>query len=532
MARTTTLLCLALAAAGCVGSIGDKTDGPGGPTIAGEPPVAVLTGARRLSRVEYDNTLRDLLDDTTRSGNAKLPEDINSPFDNDYTTQLVSQQLVEAAETLAEEAAQRALANAETRKRIIPCTPSAPDDTECLKTVITSFGRLALRRPLAAEEVERYLTLQAYSIETGDFLVGVELVLRALLQDPEFLYRIEIGKPVAGMPGVVKLTGYEMATRLSYFLLGTTPDASLLDLAGAGKLDTTDGVRAAAASMIGDPRARDRVEWFHAMWLDFYQLPNPDLTPDFRKETAALINKVVFDEPTDYFDLFRADQTFVTAKLAEHYGLTPPANPDGDWVAYGDNPRRGILSHGSVLSAFGKFNDTSPTRRGKYIRNLLMCQEIPPPPPNVDSNKPPAVETSCKIDKYAQHATGGCASCHKLMDPVGFGLENYDKDGKYREHDDGAPECIISGDGVLDGVGEFNGPAELGELLISSGQLESCAVQQLYRFAVGRKVESADQPVLDDLAKRFEDGGHAFDALLVDLVSTQSFGFMKHEEEK
>src|SRR5262249_49932592 len=173
---------------------------------------------------EYDYTLRHFLQDTTRSGFAKLPEDVNDPFDNDYHTQQpASAALVEAAETLAQDAAARALANTAVRDSIVPCKPTGAGDAACLKQFVTQFGRNGLRRPLSADEVNRYLTLQQYATEENDFYIGVDLVLRALLQDVEFLYRGEVGTPATGVPGVFKLSHYEMATRLSYFLLGTTP---------------------------------------------------------------------------------------------------------------------------------------------------------------------------------------------------------------------------------------------------------------------------------------------------------------------
>jgi len=325
-----------------------------------------------------------------------------------------------------------------------------------------------------------------------------------------------------------------MATRLSYFLLGTTPPDTLLDLAEQGKLGNPEDVRAAAASLMTDDRAKARVERFHALWLGFHQLPHPpELTEALRDESAALINRVVFDEPTDYLELFRSDETFLTDFLADHYGYTPPGTTAGKWVKYPDGKRRGILSHGSVLSAFSKFADTSPTQRGIFIRTRLLCQEIPPPPPNVNADNPPtsATGSNCKVDKYKTHTTSaGCYACHKNMDPVGFGLENYNKAGQYRTHDDGAPECIIAGDGKLEGVGDFNGPAELSELLISSGGLEACVVKQVYRFAMGRRDRVGDSAVLDKLAARFKEQGHAFDELLVDLVSTEAFGYRRQEE--
>ena len=199
------------------GGSGDA--GPGGSGDAGK--VGEFTGVgpngmRRLTRVEYDNTVRDLLGDTTRSGFAKLPEDVTDPFDNDYKTQQVSGALIEAAETLAQEAAARALADPTKRAALVPCTPQGPSDAACMRTFISRFGRRALRRTMQEEDVQRYLGLQAFAVEAQDFWVGVDLVLRAFLQDPEFLYRIETGTPVSGKPGVFRLNAFEIATRLSY----------------------------------------------------------------------------------------------------------------------------------------------------------------------------------------------------------------------------------------------------------------------------------------------------------------------------
>jgi hypothetical protein len=519
---------IALAFLGCTGQIGDpELRAPVGAQQA------VVSGARRLSRNEYDNTLRALLDDKSSAGFAKLPEDVNDPFDNDYATQLVSATLVEAAETLAAEAAARALAEPAVRDKIVPCTPTGAGDVACLRQFVTSFGRRALRRPLLEDEIQRYLAFSSFAVEEDNFDSAVELVLRALLQDVEFLYRIEVGEPVSGAPGVFRLNDFEVATRLSYFLLGTTPDDALLDLAASGKLKAPADVRAAAATLLTDPRARERIERFHALWLGFHQLPHPaELTSAMRAESAALIDRVVFDEKLDYFELFRSNETFLNEVLSGHYGLDAPSSPEGAWVSYADSGRKGILSHGSVLSAFGKFADTSPTQRGIFVRTRLLCEPLNPPPPNVDADQPPEGGTSpCKIDKYKEHASvGSCKACHMQMDPIGFGLENYDKAGRYRATEEGKPECPISGDGALDGVGEFNGPGELADLLIASGKLEACLVRQVYRFAVGRRERSEDMPILQGVEANFTSSGHAFDALLLDIVSTESFGYRKQEE--
>lgn len=528
---------LLLAIHGCTGDIGDgssSSNGPDDQSPAGEVPqgaeAAVISGARRLTRAEYDDTIRDLLMDDTRAGTQQLPEDVNDPFDNDYQTQKVSAALVEGAEALASAAAARAVADPSVRDTIVPCTPSAADDAACLAAFVSSFGRRALRRPLSTAEVDEYVAqLLPFAIETDDFYVAVKLTITALLQDVEFLYRIELGEALPEKPGVFKLDDYEVATRLSYFLIGSTPPDWLLDRAAADELGTVEGVRAAAVELMEDPRVKARVERFHALWLGFHQLPHEaELVSELRAETRALIERVVFEQPTDYFEIFRAEQTFLTEYLAGHYGYDAPS--DDGWTSYPDD-RRGILSHGSVLSAFGKFADTSPTQRGIFIRTRLLCQAIPPPPPDAASDNPPeAADGDCKTDQYAAHAQGGCYDCHRMMDPIGFGLENYDNRGRYRTHDDGKPECIIEGKGAIDGVGEFNGPAELGELIISSGQLERCIVTQVYRLAMGRQEKSEDRPHIEALEARFAAGGHAFDQLVMDMVSTESFGLRKEEE--
>lgn len=513
---------------GCTGDIGDP---PGGESVvpAGAKS-AVVSGARRLTRTEYDDTLRDLLDDDSRGGFTLLPEDVSDPFDNDYHTQKVSPTLIEAAETLANDAADRAIENATVRDAILPCSPSGAEDAGCLREFVVSFGRRALRRPLTTEEADEYVAqFLPFAEEGDDFFIAVKLTIAALLQDVEFLYRVELGTAVEGKPGTFKLNHYEMATRLSYFLIGSTPPDWLLDEAENQTLGDPDGVRAAALKLMDDPRARARVERFHALWLGFHQLPHDaELVNALREESKALIERVVFDEPTSYFELFQSERTYLSDYLAGHYGYDAPGG--SDWVTYPDD-RRGILSHGSVLSSFGKFADTSPTQRGIFIRTRLLCQEIPPPPPDVDTDNPPTVGSGdCKTDVYSQHNQGGCYDCHKMMDPIGFGLENYDNQGRYRAHDDGKPECTITGDGSIDGVGDFNGPAELAELIVESGDLERCVVTQVYRLAMGRRELIQDREILDALSEEFGTAEYQFDQLLVDLVSAETFGFRVQEE--
>jgi len=511
--------------ASCTGDIGG--DGPLGPVPPGAEE-ATFSGARRLTRTEYDLTLRDLLDDTSNSGFALLPEDVNDPFDNDYHTQKVSPALIESAETLAAGAAERAVTSPTVVDKIVPCVASGPDDADCLGEFVRTFGRRALRRPLSEAEVQEYVDqFLPFAVEGDDFLLGVKLVLAAMLQDVEFLYRIEIGTPL-GLPGVARLTDFEVATRLSYFLIGSTPPDWLLDDAEASKLADPGLVRIAAEKLLAEDRARDRVDRFHALWLGYHQLPHSaELVAELRAESRALVEKVVVDDRSDYLSLFRSEQTYLSDYLAGHYGYDAPG--ESTWVTYPDE-RRGILSHGTVLSSFGKFADTSPTQRGIFIRTRLLCQTIPPPPTDVDTDNPPGEEAGeCKADRYAIHSQGGCAGCHNLMDPIGFGLENYDNQGRYRETDDGKPECVIEGQGTIEGVGDFSGPSELADLVIGSGELEACVVSQIYRFAVGRREGAEDDPILEGLTDGFTSSGRKFDELMLEIVSSESFGFRKEE---
>jgi hypothetical protein len=492
--------------------------------------VAADSVARRLSRAELDNTLRDVLGDDTRPAATILADDPFTPYDNDYEEQRASRALIDSLQALAEDVALRV-----TAPGLLPCTPTGPDDAACFRQVIETLGRRLFRRPLSEEEITAYLTLQAFATEDNpnvdnDFYTAVNLFLRSVLQDPEFLYRIEIGTATAD-PSVFTLNSYEIATRISYLLWGSTPDDSLLAAADADSLKDAAERVSQAARLLADPRARDQLHRFHAMWLGYRGIPHAaDLVQAFDLETTSLIDRIVFDEPQSYLEMFRFGQSYMSTFLADHYGLAAPAAGEG-WVDYGDSGRAGILSHGSVLSAFSKFSDTSPTQRGIFIQTRLLCNVIPPPPANVDVDQPPGEggEAVCKYDRYAAHreSSTSCASCHNQIDPVGFGLENYDIAGRFREADDGHPECLISGDGELPGYGTFNGPAELAALLIDGGVLDDCIVRQLSSFALGRTLVDAEAVMVEDLRAGFESNGYSLTGLLSSYVESAAFALRK-----
>jgi hypothetical protein len=521
---------------------GDTTDGDVPPPE--DPEQVGFNGLRRLTANEYDNTVRDLLLGDEAQSELLLPNDPLTPFDNAYPAQIASQALVEGADLLAADAAARLADDPARRDMVVGCTPTGPDDEACMRSFVTSFGRRALRRPLTDEEIDQFLHgengddgIVEYAVEDGDFYTGVDSFIRTILQDPQFLYRVELGVPVPDEPGVFKLDDFEIATRLSYFLWGSGPDDALLDLAEQGGLGTAEEIRATAAGMLADERAVDRVDRFHALWLGYEQMSfGGELAAAMREETRALLERVVFTDQRPWVDVFRLDETFVNDMLAEHYGLPLPGSDTPSWVPYDTEERRGLLSHGSFLSVGGKFNDTSPVQRGLLIRTRLFCQVIPPPPPEVDVDQAPTGAV-CKEDRYAMHRVGGCAGCHAQIDPIGFGLENFDAQGRYRTNEldnpmtpDDESQCVISGDGDLQGIGAFSGPAELGALAIDAGLLDSCVVTQLYRYAIGRtELDELDSAFIEEVVTSVGGGEYQFEDVMLDFVGTHAFGYRREE---
>lgn len=530
----------ASAGGGPGGAEGDDGDGDGdgdGGSDDGAEPVDPQTldrvgasGLRRLTAAEYTATVRDLLGVDVDAA-LLLPEDWRQPFDNDFTTQVASPALIEGAELLGSDVAGLALQTPALQSANVGCTPTGPTDAECFRTFITAFGRRALRRPLSDAEVERFAVFLAEGEETGDFYAAVDVALRAFLQHPEFLYRVEIGTPAADAPGIFRLGDHEIATRLSYFIWGSTPSDALLDAADAGELGTPEEIAAAAEEMLLDPRARERIGRFHALWLGYEQLPHaPDLTAAMQAETQSLIERVVFDDAMPWQELLRTSQTYVDATLAEHYGLPAPAGGEG-WVDYGDSGRQGLLSHGTFLSAMAKVGDSSPTKRGILVRTRLMCQAIPPPPPEVDVDNTEPPEGVCKEEFYREvHGVGSCAGCHALMDPIGLGLENYDHTGAFRTTEVDNPACEISGQGDLDGQ-PFNGPAELSDLLLDSGTLNRCVASQLYRFAMGHsELGDVDEAFIDTVVEQAApEGDFDFAQMVVRFVGDDAFRYRRDE---
>jgi hypothetical protein len=342
------------------------------------------------------------------------------------------------------------------------------------------------------------------------------------------LYRIEVGTPTQ-TPGVAALNDYEIASRMSYLLWGDMPDRALFDQAAASALVDAAERRSSAETMLDSDKSRAQFQRFFAMWLGYRAIPHPaELTQAFARETNAVIERVVFDDRASALDLFTYPETHLDTFLADHYGLPAPDGGEG-WVPYADSGRAGLLSHGSVLSAFSKFSDTSPTQRGILVRTRLMCDVVPTPPANVNTDEPPTGdEATCKHDRYEAHrSNASCASCHAALDPIGFGLENYDVAGRWRDTDDADDSCAIDGQGTVEPYGDFSGPAELGSLLVENDEIDDCMVRQLLSFAAGRPLRADDTARADAMLDEFRSDEHRLTELLLDYVESPLFALRR-----
>lgn len=538
--RWRSVLLAALLAAGC--QTGQGEDGERSVPEDEETPRTEAQGLckpgpspmRRLTKREYNNTVRDLLGDTTAPANAFPPEDDWQGFTHIAAMQSISPVLAEQYLLAAEGVSTRAVKDL---RRLLPCDPAATGEDACARQFLRDFGPRAFRRPLTSDEAA---WLQGVYDDTrrggGDLRAGLAAVIQVALLSPDFLYRLEDGTPVEGRDGVLQLTGYEVASRLSYLLWGTMPDEALFTAAREGRLDTAEGVAAQARRMIADVRARETVREFHAAWLQFGRISElakdsttfpawkPELREHLRAEADALVDHVVWETDGNLLQLFTAPYTFVDDTLAAYYGLPTTGKPGLRKV---ELPGRaaGLLSQGGLMAVLAKPNETSPVLRGKFVRERLMCQTILPPPDNVVT-APDTDPQAPARERMAQHLTQpSCNGCHVLMDPIGFGFERYQADGRYRERErDGSP-VDDSGEVVGSRDGKFKGVAELGARLAADPKVHACVTTNWFRFAQGRAETRDDDCTLKALEEAFARSNGRIPDLLLTLTQTEAFRY-------
>jgi hypothetical protein len=524
-----------LLASGCTGLIGDLSDRDSPrELIAAASDQEPSTAIPRLSRREFENALVSVFGGGV-SGVAEryLPADTFLPYDTDQESKLPSAVFVEGLEALALEVGRIVGADPELVSTLAGCAPSGAADAECMEALARRLGRRLWRRPLTEDELAPLVSSAlGFAEEEGDFAIGVRLVVQSLVQAPAFAYRLEIGVPDGPLR---RLDDYEQIARLSFLIWGAGPDDALLDAAAS---ETEIDLDVLAQRMLEDPRADAQIVRFHELWLGFRGLrPTDELAAPMLAETEALLDRVLVRDRAPWSELFTSNTTYVDATLAAHYEMDGPAS-GSDWVAYTHPDRAGVLSHGSFLSLSRQILDeASPTKRGRFIAERLLCFTIPDPPTDVDADQPPEpIEGGCRADAYAEHrnAASRCYSCHRLMDPIGFGLDRFDGLGRYRSHEYANPSCAVEGTASIedtdgDLIGTFSGPRELGELLLEQGLLTRCGAQQYLRFVTGRAPYGRDAALVARLDASFVESGESFRALVLALASDPTFRFRVEE---
>ena len=455
-------------------------------------------------------------------------------FDNNSDARMVSEGHLEGFRKGAEIAAKQITDNLSV---VLPCDPNGGRSAVCAEQFLKSFGLRAFRRPLRATELARY---QALILAQKTFAEGISAAVQALLTSPNFLYRSEVGELQSD--GTYRLTPYEVASALSYLFWRSMPDQELFDAAGRGDLAASEKIREQAARLLASPRSREVIGAFGLSYLGAEDILTNNkstvLYPDFSsavrtamaEETQRLFSHVTLDGSGRFDELFTADYSFLNADLAKLYGVGGVSGSQLGKQPYGSIPRSGVLGHGSVLGSYAHSDQSSPIRRGLFVRRQLLCEELPPPPPNA-GGVPQVDPKATTRERFRQHTSVAfCKSCHQYIDDLGFGFERFDAVGKWRDAENGQP---------IDGIGDLNDREalgslshapysslkELGTMLAESDRARSCFVRKTVRYARGAQEDVAeDLCSLWQLQNRFRDSGYSVKELLLSL--TQSEGFV------
>ena len=431
------------------------------------------------------------------------------------------------------------------RERIFTCRPAvgdvdtaaAGDEAACAREILTTIARRAYRRPVADDDVARLLTFFDRGRAAGSFDNGIEMALRRLLVSPEFLFRVERDPEGVAAGGNYRLSGLELASRLSFFLWSSIPDDELLAVAERGELGDARVFEAQVERMLADPRSEALVGNFAGQWLTLRNAaavrPDEDEFPDFgeglrqafRRETELLFDSVL-REDRSALDLLAADYTFVNERLARHYGIPNVRGSHFRRVALddADAARGGLLGHGSILTVTSYANRTSPVNRGKWVLENILGTPPPPPPPDVpELETAEGAEPLSMREAMEQHrANPVCASCHRLMDPLGLSLEHFDAIGRWRDREDGGAAIDASGE-LPDGT-PFDGPSGLkAALLRHPDRFVTTVTEKLMTYALGRGVEHYDAPAIRAIVRDAAGDDYRLSSIVKGVVRSTPF---------
>jgi uncharacterized protein DUF1592/uncharacterized protein DUF1588/uncharacterized protein DUF1587/uncharacterized protein DUF1595/uncharacterized protein DUF1585 len=503
---------------------------------------------RRLTHSQYNRTVRDLLGVLSQPARRFPPEDYVHGFKNQAAAQAISPALSAAYATAAERLASNAFRYGDSGN-LIPCKAEGPGDTACAERFVRQFGRKAFRRPLEESEAQRFKKLFVTEAKrSGNFLEGARIVLEAMLISPAFLFHVQAGKDS-------KWEQYAVANRLSYFLWDSMPDEELFQMAERRELTTNAGIEKAVRRMLGDPKAQEALQEFFTQWLELdrvvISVKDRGLFPRFSQEVAAaaveetqrFLADLVWND-RNFLNYLTADYSFINSDLAALYGVPAPPTEFSRVTLPEKLPRSGILGQISFLTLTSQPGETSPTVRGLYVRERLLCQKVPDPPPGVNTNLPPQTEGNLKStrERLQMHVSNPtCASCHRMIDGIGFGFEHFDAIGRWREKQyvlhyrtgrdrDQRRNAIeanlpIDSQAQVTGIpkSDFSSPKELGVILAGNPECRKCVVRQLFRYAFARPETGADAPMIDQTYERFEASGFRFREMMLALALSDEF---------
>ncbi len=517
-------------------SIGSSGGGSsvGGAAVAGAKPGVVVV--RRLNRAEYNNTVADLLGTKLTPSDGFPGDDLGAEFDTVGSALSLSPNYVVAYEEAANALiADLFAADMARKQKVLTCDVTTGGDA-CAQTILSAFARRAWRRELTAEETQGLMLPVATAKTLGASPVdGLKAALAGVLLSPFFLFKLELDpEPTSG--AARRLNSHELATRLSYSLWSTMPDDALSSAADAGQLASDEQVSAQVDRMLADSRSDRLLDRFAALWLDFSSLDTHEVsTVDFPKFTPAL-EVSMKAEARRYLQeflatslpvsgLFASRFTFLDATLASHYGVARSGADSASEFVRVDTTgtqRQGLLTLGAFLTTTSYANRTSPVRRGEYVFRRLLCDEVPAPPADIPALSEDMVAGRTLRQRMEAHrANPACVGCHSLMDPIGFGLENYDGLGAYRANENNLP---IDASGMLPDGTSFSGAIELGGILAKDERLPRCVTEKFMTFAIGRLVDhNEDKPWLDGLSARADASGASLSSIIRAVLLSDAF---------
>jgi hypothetical protein len=518
---------LIAALAGCTGELSGFNPDP----VAGDPGFATL---RRLNRTEYNNTVRDLLGDTTRPADNFPVDSAGVVFDNEVEVQSIPPVLVEQYASAAEQLAAAALAEGSpVREQILRCDPAGDAHDSCAREILGAFTRRAFRRPVAEAEIDRLMLFVGLVEEDGgSFDEAIALAIQAVLVDPNFLFMVELDPdPSSSVPH--RLNDHEIATRLSYFIYRSMPDDALFAAADAGSLSDPAEVARQVDRMLADPKSASFAQDFSDQWLYTRTLlnarPSPDVFPDFDDDLRAAMaeeTRMMFAEflhgENDLRDMLAADFTFANERLASHYGITGVTGAEMQRVSFpAGSGRAGLLTQASILTATSVPTRGSIAKRGKFIMSELLCQPPYDPPPGIPAIPEELPEGSTEREILEAMTAGSeCAGCHAIINPLGGGLEHFDGVGRFRELDNGQP---IDASGTLPDGAMFDGAVEEAEFLKGDPRFTRCITSQLHSFALGRRPQASDDLELGAIETSALESGARLRDLVLAIVTSDTF---------